>query len=307
MDSFSPTEAAEGMNLYKVLTGTNAPPMALPSAMRRAGVSEHASSLFDTLRQALQPSPQEVARSMFRRTMCAHPLARVSVMQGLKLRTDLVAVRAVRRPVLPGVAPWPRAPEVRSYVVQVETRAGRAWRHPDSLSSPRRGRRRAGADNPRVSRFGRSSRPARKAGAQVRGGPTLSKSSDHWPGVKAAGRPARVLPVAEPQAEPCGNSSRAVTTFAVRFDGAPASPPGATVPRVQEHPTFVAQICRGCVAFSRPACPAPCIGYVVGIGTCVAARGASAVAGQAFEMGRRPYDPQLSLLWPAFSEVFAPL
>ena len=79
------------MKLYKVLIDSNAPPMALPSALRRAGVSELASSLLGTLRMFLEASSQAVARSMFKRTMSAHRLARVSVMHGLKLRVDLVA------------------------------------------------------------------------------------------------------------------------------------------------------------------------------------------------------------------------
>ena len=43
------------------------------------------------LSNMLQPSSQEVTRSMLRRTISAHRLARVSVAQRLKLRTDLVA------------------------------------------------------------------------------------------------------------------------------------------------------------------------------------------------------------------------
>ena len=115
--------------------------------------------------------------------------------------------------------------------------------------------------------------PHGKRAPKREGAPTISKSSGHWPGVKAPSRPARVLSVAEPQDEPSGDPSHGVTALVVRFDGVPAAPPGATVPRVC-WPDFV----WGCVACGCPAFPAACVEYVaVRIGARVAVRGAAAV------------------------------
>ena len=44
------------------------------------------------------------------------------------------------------------------------------------------------------------------------------------PGVEAAGRPARVLPVADPRADPFGESSQVAAADAARFDASPARP-----------------------------------------------------------------------------------
>ena len=137
VDSFSPNEAVEGMHLFNVLTDTSASPMALPSTLRRAGVSERAPRLFHTVGKVLRPSPQKVGRSMFLRPVCAHPLARSSVLHGLKFayrprggvgarhgRFAYMVARAVRELVLSCVAQWPRVSGVRLHVVQVEPRAG---------------------------------------------------------------------------------------------------------------------------------------------------------------------------------------
>ena len=73
----------------------------------------------------MQPSSQEVARAMFKRTMSAHRPARVSVSRALKLRADLVTVL---EPGMQGLLKWfserpddwsfpemrrPRIPEMR--------------------------------------------------------------------------------------------------------------------------------------------------------------------------------------------------
>ena len=79
----------------------------------------------------------------------------------------------------------------------------------------------------------------------ARGAAGVPDSVDQWPGVETAGRPARALPVAEPQAEVCGDAGYAVTSFAARFGCAPAAPPGAVAPLTQEHPSRVAQILSG--------------------------------------------------------------
>ena len=152
VDSFSSQQAVKGMGSYNVLIDTSAPPMALPCALRLAGISDHVSSLFESPRRVLQTSKEAVARSTLKRTVRAHRLARLFVMQGLKKRGDLAAalepgsqaprkwfVRAVRRLVPPGVARRAPVPEVRSYPAQVEVRAGRVWCHPDRSSSPGRG------------------------------------------------------------------------------------------------------------------------------------------------------------------------
>ena len=80
------------MGLYNVLIDTGAPPMALPCALRRAGVSEPASSLLDAVRRVVLPSKDSVARSMFKRTMRARRLARLSAVYRLEMRVDFVAV-----------------------------------------------------------------------------------------------------------------------------------------------------------------------------------------------------------------------
>ena len=84
VDAFLPNQPMEGTNLFNVLTDTNAPPPALPPALRRASVSEHVPSLFHTASEALRPSPREVVRSMFRRPVCARRLARASVLRGFE-------------------------------------------------------------------------------------------------------------------------------------------------------------------------------------------------------------------------------
>ena len=62
-----------------MLIDSNAPPMALPSVLRQAGVADPASKLFETLRRVPQPSSRAVARSTFKRVTGARRLARVSV------------------------------------------------------------------------------------------------------------------------------------------------------------------------------------------------------------------------------------
>ena len=76
----------------------------------------------------------------------------------------------------------------------------------------------------------------------ARGAPGVEESSDHWPGSRAAGRPARVAPAYDPQAEPYGESGQDVVSFAARFDGDLSAPPAVLMSRILEHPLFVAQI-----------------------------------------------------------------
>ena len=199
---------------------------------------------------------------MFRRAVCARLLARTPVLRGLKLRSALVDVLEPR---MVGMRKWPS-----------ETSEG--WPFPAScrgsglpkcdgasrelnLAREVRGatqtaRRLLDAENAElvriiraylgsaVARDGYGARKSTRVSARrlVRRAPGVPDSSDQWPGVKAAGRPARVPPAEESQAEPCGNTGRPVVTLAARFGGVPEAPPGAVVPRAQEYPSCVADI-----------------------------------------------------------------
>ena len=91
-DSLLPDQALGGMRLFDALTDAGAPQQALPSALRRVGVSEHASSLFHAVSEVCcgHRPRRSCVRCSAERCLCPPSRARASILRGLKLRTTLV-------------------------------------------------------------------------------------------------------------------------------------------------------------------------------------------------------------------------
>ena len=207
-------KALDEMRLFDALTDAGASPWALPPEPHCAGVSEHASSLFYTVSEVLRLPPPEVARSIFRRSVCARRLARASVLRGLKLRP---ALSDALEPGMVGLRKWLPGTSEDWFFPASRRGSGSPQRGcalrtskfaQEAPGATQTACRLSGADDSEMVRiirayngsdvardeYGRRQSTRASARRSVRVAPGVPDSSDQWPGVKAAGRPAPVLP-----------------------------------------------------------------------------------------------------------------